>query len=232
MILRDLTDAAGWIKRIIYRLDRLEGGAPLENASVTNGLLRFIGGTLRVDSGGRVEIVGTLQIAGTTTVTGRFELSGDFEVSGPWKFTGPGEITGDFDIAGDVMITGKVTQVGDMDVDGKFTLRGDGWSITGSGEITGDVSLKGTISVDGGRIEVGDMVISEASGGSLAAPIQIVINTPLLDLVGGLNVAQGAVLRGNMTTPNLPTISETASGLPRNSAYINPATGQWYRVVA
>lgn len=209
---RDLSDAFGWLEKLERKVSRIYSGAMLENSSITNGRLRLIGGLLLVDSGGRVEIVGSLQIAGTTTVTGRFEMTGDFEVSGPWKFTGPGEITGDFDISGDVTITGKVTQVGDMDVEGVFTLKGDGWSITGNGEITGDVSLKGTISVDGGRIEVGDMVLSEANGGSLAAPVQIMVNTPLLDLVGGIHVPQGAVFEGSITASGLLPISYTAAG--------------------
>ncbi|MCB8043626.1 hypothetical protein JM654_03805 [Microbacterium oxydans] len=44
----------------------LESGAPLENASITNGRLRIIGGTLRVDSGGSLIVVGTMSIDGTT----------------------------------------------------------------------------------------------------------------------------------------------------------------------
>lgn len=61
----------------------------------------------------------------------------------------------------------------------------------------------------GGRILVGDVVLSEANGGSLAAPVQIVINTPLLDLVGGIHVPQGAVFDGGVTASGLQPITKS-----------------------
>jgi hypothetical protein len=103
-VLRNLADVWGWIERLIRRIDRLESGANLENSSITNGRMRFIGGLLRIDSGGRVEIVGTLEIDGTTTVTGTFT------VEGPWSLDGNGSITGN------VTVTGKIT-VGSMVID-------------------------------------------------------------------------------------------------------------------
>ena len=50
------------MREILRRLAALESASPLESSSVSNGRVRFIGGLLRIDSGGRVEIVGTLQI--------------------------------------------------------------------------------------------------------------------------------------------------------------------------
>lgn len=90
----------GEFEQLKRELRALQTQSPLENSSVTNGRLRFIGGTLRVDSGGRVEIVGTLDIDGTTEVTG------SFTVSGPWNMTGNGTITGDVTISGDFNVTG------------------------------------------------------------------------------------------------------------------------------
>lgn len=150
--MRDLAALNRWIDDFERKQSRLYAAADLESSSVTNGRLRFIGGLLRVDSGGRVEIVGTLQIDGTTTVRGQFN------VEGPWNLTGGGTISGD------VTITGKVTQVGDMDIDGVLTVNGDGWSITGNGEISGDVQLTG-------RLSVGDMLIDpDDAGGSVVFP--------------------------------------------------------------
>ncbi|MDI9889980.1 M23 family metallopeptidase [Microbacterium sp. IEGM 1404] len=74
MLLRDLTDAAAWIGRIIFRLDRLEGGAMLENASVTDGRFRFIRGLLRLDSGARLEGVGTFDWTGPGSIAGNWEV--------------------------------------------------------------------------------------------------------------------------------------------------------------
>lgn len=56
MLLRDLSDAFEAIRRIIFRLDRLEGGAQLENSSITDGKLRIIGGVLRLDDGAIISI--------------------------------------------------------------------------------------------------------------------------------------------------------------------------------
>lgn len=111
-MLRNLEDAWGWIKELDAKVSRIFSGAFLENSSITNGRMRFIGGLLRVDSGGRVEIVGTLEIDGTTTVTGQFT------VTGPWRLTGNGEITGNVTQTGNWTITGagKLT-VGNMVID-------------------------------------------------------------------------------------------------------------------
>ena len=64
MALVDLKDAWGWIRRIIHRLERLESGAFLERSSITNGRMRFIGGTLRGDSGATLDWVGLMQVVG------------------------------------------------------------------------------------------------------------------------------------------------------------------------
>lgn len=93
------------------RVKRLERTNPYENGSVTNGRLRFIGGTLRIDSGGSLEIEGSFDLNGTTTITGLFTLSGD-----GWSITGDGEITGDLLIAGPATITGDVSLESNLDV--------------------------------------------------------------------------------------------------------------------
>lgn len=140
-MLRDLSDAWGWLQRILRRLDRVESGAMLENASITNGRLRIIGGTLRVDSGGSVQIVGTLSIDGTTTVTG------SFKVTGPWRLEGDGTITGN------VVGTGTLTWNGP-------------WNLNGAGKIAGNTDLTGDLNVTGGgKIKAGNVTIDPSSNG-------------------------------------------------------------------
>ena len=204
----NLNDFGRWIEDIKREIARLKSGAFLERASITNGRLRIIGGTLLVDSGGLVQIVGTLQVDGTTTVTGTFTVSGPvdiigtFQVSGPWTFTGAGEITGDY------TVTGKVTQVGDMDIDGVLTVNGDGWSITGDGEISGRVNLTGSFEVaTGGYIRVGPVRISGASEGFISSLLAIVFNTPEMRMTGSARVEQSLVVDGGVTMPGLIPIA-------------------------
>ncbi|KQT75409.1 M23 family metallopeptidase [Microbacterium sp. Leaf436] len=157
MQLRDLSDAFWWIRRLIFRVDRLEGGAMLENSSISNGRMRFIGGLLRVDSGGRVEIVGTLQVDGESTVTGQFT------VDGPFTFNGDGSITGALTISGPVEITG------DVDLTGIMTVTGD-IVVTGTGKIR-----IGDVVIEGGKITAGNVVMEKDKitiGGLMPATLE------------------------------------------------------------
>lgn len=99
-MLRDLKDAWGWIEKLLKRVERLESAAFLEDSSITEGRMRFIGGTLRIDSGGTAEIDGTL--AGV----------GDFTWSGPWVFEGEGDITGNVGVSGNLELSGAITVPG------------------------------------------------------------------------------------------------------------------------
>lgn len=138
----DLSDPWVAIRELQSEVRRLRSGIQLENSSITNGRMRFIGGTLRVDSGGRVEIVGTLEIDGNTTV------SGAFDVDGPWSLDGNGNVTGN------VTSTGSFTQNGP-------------WALNGTGTIAGNVTQAGSLTVSGGgKINVGTaMEITPASSG-------------------------------------------------------------------
>ena len=196
----DLSDAFAEIRRLKADVDRLKRARPLENSSVTNGRLRFIGGTLRVDSGGRVEIVGSLQIDGATVV------NGTFKIEGPWSLNGNGEI------AGNVAVTGKLTQNGP-------------WEFIGAGKITGNVDVTGTIRVlAGGKIQVGNIVIDPSiSGGAIvfANGAQVFTDASTIQVYKGNGVAQisdteaklqlgGVAVRiigGNLQLLGLPTRS-------------------------
>lgn len=137
----DLSDAFREIRELKREVRRLQNARPLENASITDGRMRFVGGTLRVDSGGRVEIVGSLRIDGATVV------NGTFKIEGPWSLNGNGEI------AGNVTVTGKLTQNGP-------------WEFIGAGKITGNVDVTGTIRVlAGGKIQVGKITLDPSSNG-------------------------------------------------------------------
>ncbi|MEW1705948.1 peptidoglycan DD-metalloendopeptidase family protein [Microbacterium sp. NPDC089190] len=181
MQLRDLSDAFFWIRRLIFRVDRLEGGAMLENSSISNGRMRFIGGLLRVDSGGRVEIVGTLQVDGTSTVTGTFNLVG------PWSFTGNGEISGNVRVLGQFNVEGPWKLIGDGEITGKVTIAGEI-------DLTGIMKVKGRIEVDEtGRIRVGGMELNpEEHGGAITFPngAQVFTDAETIQVFKGNSVAQ------------------------------------------
>ncbi len=169
--MRDLSDNTGWVRDLIRKVERLHNGAMLENASVTNGRLRFIGGLLRVDSGGRVEIVGTLEIDGETTVTGTFT------VTGPWEISGDGTITGDVELAGEMRVTGEVIvegaqpirlhQVGGVAM-AEFGPSGRVWS-AGDG-VTIACPGGGYITVYSGGVDIGAFGGTAAISGAVTMP--------------------------------------------------------------
>jgi hypothetical protein len=226
-MLRDLSDAWGWLQRIIRRLDRVESGAMLENASITNGRLRIIGGTLRVDSGGSVQIVGTLSIDGTTTVTG------SFKVTGPWRLEGDGTITG------------NVTGTGTLTWNGPWNLNGVG-KIAGNTDLTGDLNVTG-----GGKIKAGNVTIDPSSnGGSVkfGSGPEVYAAGGELSLYSG--IGSFATLNGAMAKVNgpgakwleitssairligLPTISRSSANMATVGSIYVDSGGSLYRVVA
>lgn len=172
----------GEFEALLRRVRALETQSPLESSSVENGRVRFIGGLLRVDAGGRVEIVGTLLVDGETTVTGTFN------VNGPWQIAGDGSITGAASITGDVTITGP------LKVDGA-------WELNGTGEIVGATKLTGDLSVTGaGRVKVGAAMTLDPStdGGAVTftGGRRLSAGDGAIALLNGLNglvVGSGAV---------------------------------------
>lgn len=178
---RDLNALWDWVDRVVRRIERVESGAFLENSSITNGRLRIVGGTLRVDSGGTVSIDGTLTVDGVTTVTGRFT------VMGPWELSGDGEITGDVTITGNVTSTGKLTQNGE-------------WELNGGGKIQGDVDVTG-----GGKIRAGNLTISPAGDGRVEFPGGRYLSAGD-DAIAVLNGARGLVVgTGGLSLLGVPS---------------------------
>lgn len=150
----------GEFEALLRRIRALETQSPLESSSVSNGRVRFIGGLLRVDSGGRMEIVGTLQVDGTTTVTGTFN------VDGPWTINGNGEITGFLRITGPTEINGATTINGNFWVNG-YTRIAAGLEINGPTTIAGATTLNSTLTIATGQILAGDVTVTPTGGGSV-----------------------------------------------------------------
>ncbi|UGS27574.1 M23 family metallopeptidase [Microbacterium resistens] len=173
---RDLNDAWGWIERLVRRVDRLYSGAMLENSSITNGRMRFIGGLLLIDSGGTLQVIG--QLVG----------EGDFRWVGPWTLEGPGTISGDtvgtgkLDWRGLWNLIGNGTIEGDVLGTGKLTWNGL-WEMVGAGKIRGDVEV-----LDNGKLRIGNMIIDPTEGGSISFPGGAKVQA---DPNGGARIIQG-----------------------------------------
>lgn len=153
-MLRNLEDAWGWIKQLNAKVDRIYSGALLENASITKGRLRFIGGLLRLDSGARLEGVGT------------FDWSGPGSIAGNWEVLQGGVIK-----VGGVLISpvgGGRIMVGAGPV-GIILDGGAGSMTTGNVRIEGGKIYVGTganlIVIDGatGKVTIGSMVLDPSN---------------------------------------------------------------------
>lgn len=144
------------LERLNDQVQGMSRENPFESSSVRDGSVRFIRGLLRVDSGGRVEIVGTLQVDGTSTVSGTFNVNGPLQVNGPFTLAGNGSITGELTITGPVQISG------DVDLTGKM-------NVTGDIEILGPGKIKvGNILIEDGKIKAGGMTINpDVNGGQI-----------------------------------------------------------------
>lgn len=116
----DLNEAWGWIRKLVSRVSRLESGSMLENSSITNGRMRFIGGLLRIDTGGRVEIDGTLEGDGTLDWTGPATFDGDV------KITKTLDVTAATTLRNTLAVKGPATLENDLTVKeaGKITVEG------------------------------------------------------------------------------------------------------------
>lgn len=213
----DLSDPWVAIRELQAEVRRLRSGIPLENSSITNGRMRFIGGLLRVDSGGSVEIVGTLSIDGTTTVTG------SFTVTGPWELEGDGTITGAVTITGNVTSTGTLTQNGPWNLNGTGTIAGN---VTQTGDLT--VSGGGKITVPGDNPIVLENVGGVAHIGVGGSEIRGGDNGIVLDPGSGATI--GTTSAG-VRIWVLPTIdSASVGGAVPGTLWMN-ATGYIYRVI-
>jgi hypothetical protein len=169
---------SGEVESLKRQVRQLATQSPLESSSVSNGRVRFIGGLLRVDSGGRVQIVGTLEVDGTTTVTGTFN------VSGPFKLTGNGEITGFL----------KIT--GPTEINGATTINGNFW-VNGYTRLANDIFLE-----SGGRLVSGPLVIDRngAYGGRVASSGSLLLDAGTAVVLGAPATVQGGLTAVGLIT--------------------------------
>lgn len=196
MLLRDLSDAFAWIRRLIYRVDRLEGGAMLENSSISHGRMRFIGGLLLIDSGGRL------------TVVGHVNGEGDLVWDGPWALKGLGEITGDVSITGDLeLLDDGSLKVGDIVIgDGKITtgnVRIEDGKIYAGGMTIDPATDGGTVTFSGGRrVSANDGAI-----GLLNGPNAVTVTSDGVSILGKLWVPFSAVQFSGLPTGTVDDVT-------------------------
>ncbi|MGF6824006.1 hypothetical protein M2317_002931 [Microbacterium sp. ZKA21] len=146
-----LADALKKMRRDIIRL---QSARPLENTAIRSGRLRLIGALLRIDSGGRLEVIGTWRFVGAGAITGDVVAEGKWTQNGSWELNGPGDIAGDVDLTGNFDLTGVFTSGNVRIEDGKIYVG------TGANQIVIDGAT--------GNIIAGAMRIDpSASGGAV-----------------------------------------------------------------
>ena len=185
----DLNDAWGWIQKLISRVSRLESGAMLENSSITNGRMRFIGGTLRVDSGGRLELEGTLEGGGTFIWTGTLTNNGPLVQNGTWKLNGAGEIAGNAAILPGGTFTVQGAQPIVLSVVG-----GTARMAVGSGYLAGVTNGVAVVYPSGGQI-----VATSAGASVLFGSSSVSVSSDGVDIQGDVHMAQPDPLPSGVT---------------------------------
>lgn len=144
------------ITKLQHDVKRLLSSRPLENSSVRNGMLRFIGGVLRLDSGALLELVGQWRFFGNGAITGDVYSEGKWTQVGDYDFTGDGDLAGDVTMSGNFDLTG-IFKSGNIRIqDGKIYV----------GEGASQIVIDGTT----GKITVGGMTIDPADGGKVTFP--------------------------------------------------------------
>lgn len=207
--------------RLAERVDALERAAPLRSASVSGGRLVFLGGLLRVDSGGRLEVVGTFRVDGDTVMTGAFTQTGFTSLNGPTEINGATTINGQFWINGLTHLNGEQRLSGDLRV------------ISGGKIVVGDMTIKdGEVTfATGGKLvadpdEAGVKIVGSGTSvyaGSLTAGLtagdSIVRVTPASATVR----ADSIILNGGIRSPRSHHPTVAGLGVPAGIAwYSNP----------
>lgn len=221
------------IKAMQHDIRRILSARWLENSSVRNGKLRFLGGVLRLDSGALLDLVGQWRFVGNGAITGDVFSEGKWTQVGPWEFTGDGDIFGD------------VNQIGILK-QGNIRLQ-DGKIYVGIGGAQ--------IVIDGatGKILAGNMTIDPADGGSVTFPggaklaVGLTGGTSSVGLIPGgsadisvntltawmralgasisVTTGQARISAPNVFIPDLP------AGAPAGAkaVLVDPSTGKLYR---
>lgn len=195
MSVDDQSDVWRELRAMKKEIKRLQSSSMLENSSITRGRMRFIGGTLRVDSGGRVEIVGFLQVEGQTniigpvTIAGTLNITGNTSVTGTFTTTGQVNLNGPTDINGTTEINGDTSITGALDLTGQMLVRSAGGRIT----IESDQTGRPPIVIEDGAFTIGiSQIFGDESGLRL-------------------NAAEGGVTSGLTLAPDLIQLARFAS---------------------
>lgn len=153
----DLSDVWKELKALKAEVRAQRTATPFENASVTNGSVRFIGGTLRVEEDGRVEIVGTLSVEGQASVSGPLTISGELNVTGPARISGELDVTGPATISETLHVGGDTTIDGTLDIGAETTLDSS-LTVVEGGSVTVDGDLPATLeSVSNGGVSLASL---------------------------------------------------------------------------
>lgn len=231
----DLNEAWGWIQKLIRRVSRLESGAMLENSSITNGRMRFIGGLLRLDSGALLELVGQWRFFGNGAITGDVYSEGKWTQVGDYDFTGDGDLAGNVTMSGNFDLTG-IFKSGNIRIqDGKIYV----------GEGASQIVIDGTT----GKITVGGMTIDPADGGKVTFPggaqVRADVGNGVQMQMGNTRVSvqdtyiqmtigtRSIIINPGGISATLPTISlASAPAGAYVGAIIGNSSNQMFRVVA
>lgn len=225
------------LQQFVDRIVQLSRENPFESASIRNGMLRFIGGLLKLEAGARLEGIGTFAWTGPGSIAGDWEvLDGGVIRVGAVLISpiGGGRIMVGQGPVGIILDGGTGTlTMGNIRMEGGKIYAGTGAQQVVIDGATGKVTLTSGLEVDeGGYIQVGPTRISGAVEGLITSLLEIAIKTPLLRLVGALSVEQGAIFKGNVDMSGLIPIPQAdIPGSFPNAIVINPTTGRLYRVV-
>lgn len=207
------------LQQFVDRIVQLSRENPFESASIRNGMLRFIGGLLKLEAGARLEGIGTFAWTGPGSIAGDWEvLDGGVIRVGAVLISpiGGGRIMVGQGPVGIILDGGTGTlTMGNIRMEGGKIYAGTGAQKVVIDGATGKVTLTSGLEVDeGGYIQVGPTRISGAIEGLITSLLEIAIKTPLLRLVGALRVTQAAVFDGGVTMSGLlPTaLSEAPTG--------------------
>lgn len=234
MAVDDIGDELADLRELQRRVDRIESGTMLENASITRGRLRIIGGLLRIDSGGRLEVIGDWRFVGNGAITGDVVAEGKWTQNGAWEFNGPGDIAGDVAISGDLDLTGdlEVLGGGQIKVGNVLITPGSGGKVTvgvGSAQVVIDGAT--------GNITAGNLVVDPTKGGgavtfSNGAQLYSAANGQV-ELVSG-NGSRTITLRNDrieLNSQNIisPVLTKAVAGDMDNIEWLgrDKTNGQW-----
>lgn len=225
----------GEFEALKQEMRALQTQSPLESSSVSGGRVRFIGGLLRVDSGGSVQIVGTLEIDGLTTVTGTFNVNGPWNLAGNGVISGNATGTGTLTWNGPWTLNGAGAIAGNVTSTGTWTQNGP-WNFNGNGNVQGDVSvtgggrlLAGAVTITpsgGGKVQVSSLAIDGADGGTIRSGGTIYMvggGGPSVRVVGTLTASDLLVL-GDITAGTLDVVGSKNFRMPHP---LKP--GHWLR---